>query len=133
MGRYDPYLLMEKPVSKRHGKMPRENRAKQFAPFSAVKGHAEAIQAKEKLVVPRRVLSEDAAEILNRTILRIRKKDIVTAVYYCEEDGQYLQVTGMVSRIDLWEGVLQVVETEILFKNLFDLQIEKFSTLEVEV
>ena len=124
MGKYDAYTNLERPVSKKHGRMLRENRAKQFAPFAAVKGHTEAIHAKEKVVVPRRILSEDAADLLNRKLLQIQKNDIVTAVYYSEEDCQYLQVTGMLARIDFISHVLQVVETEILFDHLYDLQIE---------
>lgn len=124
MGKYDAYTNLEKPVSKKHGRMLRENRAKQFTPFAAVKGHTEAIRSKEKIVVPRRILSEDAAELLNRNLLRLQKNDIVTAVYYSEEDLQYLQVTGMVARIDRISHILQVVETEILFDHLYELQIE---------
>lgn len=125
MGKYDAYTNLEPPVSKKHGRMLRQNRAKQFAPFAAVKGHAEAIRSKEKIIVPRRILSEDAAELLNRKLLQIQKNDIVTAVYYSEEDCQYLQVTGMVAKIDFTCYVLQVVETEILFDHLYDLQMER--------
>ncbi len=43
-------------------KMCREERAKQFMPFAALKGHMEALRAKEKIVVSRQELSEEYEE-----------------------------------------------------------------------
>ena len=43
-------------------KMSREERAKQFMPFAALKGYPEALQKKEKIVVPKVELSEDYQE-----------------------------------------------------------------------
>ena len=49
-------------------KMSREERAKQFMPFAALKGYEEALKEKEKIVVPRRELSEETKEQLDRRI-----------------------------------------------------------------
>ena len=35
------------------GRMNREDRAKQFMPFAALKGYPEALRKKEKIVVPK--------------------------------------------------------------------------------
>lgn len=43
-------------------KMSREERAKQFMPFAALKGHMEALRAREQIVVPREELSEEYKE-----------------------------------------------------------------------
>ena len=40
--------------------MPASRRAKQFAPFDALKGLKEAIAEKERIPTPRRILAEDA-------------------------------------------------------------------------
>ena len=40
-------------------KMSREDRAKQFMPFAALKGYSEALRKKERIIVPRRELSEE--------------------------------------------------------------------------
>ena len=39
--------------------MSRENRAKQFMPFAALKGLEEALEKKEKIVVPKAELCDD--------------------------------------------------------------------------
>ena len=45
-------------------KMNREERAKQFMPFAALKGYPEALRKKEKVVVPKKELSEEYQEEL---------------------------------------------------------------------
>ena len=44
-------------------KMSREERAKQFMPFAALKGHTEALRKKEKIRVEKQELSEEYKEI----------------------------------------------------------------------
>ena len=85
-------------------KMSREERAKQFMPFAALKGYPEALRQKERIVVSKAEVSEEYAEVLNRKLQQVRKNDIVTVIYF--SNGEYLQKTGMVSRIDETARVL---------------------------
>lgn len=105
-------------------KMSREERAKQFMPFAALKGYEEALKEKEKIVVPRRELSEETKEQLDRRLPGIRRGDMITVIYYCQ--GEYLKLTGMVSRIDTDARVLKIVNTKITFEDLFQIQGEQF-------
>ncbi|WP_418539547.1 YolD-like family protein [Massilistercora timonensis] len=98
--------------------MSREERAKQFLPFAALKGYPAALRRKEKIVVPKVEFSEDYQERLDRRLRQIRVQDVVTAVYFRE--GEYLKVTGMVSRIDRTARVLKIVNTKIPFDDLYD-------------
>lgn len=98
--------------------MSREERAKQFLPFAALKGYPAALRRKEKIVVPKVEFSEDYQERLDRRLRQIRVQDVVTAVYFRE--GEYLKVTGMVSRIDRTAKVLKIVNTKIPFDDLYD-------------
>ena len=59
-----------------------ENRAKQFMPFSALKGYEEALRAKEKIVVEKKELSEEQAAELDYRLHQIRKNDMVKVVYF---------------------------------------------------
>lgn len=104
-------------------KMSREDRAKQFMPFAALKGYEEELRKKEKIVVPKIELSEERKDELDRQFIKIRKKDIVTAVYFCR--GEYLKVTGMVSRIDTDARLLVIVNTKIPFEDLYDITLDK--------
>ncbi len=103
-------------------RMSREDRAKQFMPFAALKGYPEALRKKEKIIVPRMEFSEEYKEELDRKLRKVRKNDIVTVVYYCQ--GEYLKLTGMVARIDETAKVLKIVNTKILFEDLCDVQEE---------
>lgn len=100
-------------------KMPREERAKQFMPFAALKGYEEALHKKEKLTVSRMELSEEYQEALDRELRQVQKNEIVTVVYFCR--NEYLRQTGMVSGIDKTARILRVVNTNILFDDIYSL------------
>ena len=60
--------------------MSREDRAKQFMPFAALKGYEEALRKKEKIIVPGPVLSEEYKEELDRKLRQVKKNDMITVV-----------------------------------------------------
>lgn len=97
-------------------KMAREERAKQFMPFAALKGYPEALRAKEKVVVARTELAEDYKEELNWQLAQIKQMDVISVVYF--SNGEYLKVTGVVSRLDVTARVLKVVQTKIAFDDI---------------
>lgn len=99
--------------------MPREERAKQFLPFAALKGYDEALRKKERIVVPKPELAEDYKEELDFKLRQIKKNDIVTVIYFCRDE--YRKITGMVSRIDTIARVITVVNTKIDFDDLVDI------------
>lgn len=103
--------------------MSRAERAKQFMPFDALKGLREALKEKEKIIVPKVELSEYAKSILDRKLQQVEKNDMITVVYF--EKGEYLKVTGMVSRLDISSRNLKVVNTKIAFDDIYDIQGEK--------
>lgn len=104
-------------------KMDRADRAKQFMPFDALKGFREALEEKERIVVPKRELSEEQKEELDFKLRQVRKKDIVTVEYF--HDGEYVQVTGMVSGIDEAGRVLKIVNTKIETGDIVELREER--------
>ena len=102
-------------------KMCREERAKQFMPFAALKGHMEALRAREKVVVPRKELSEEYREALDRRLRQVKRNDVITVVYFCR--SEYLRMTGMVSKIDETARILKIVNTKISFEDLYDIEL----------
>lgn len=102
-------------------KMSREERAKQFMPFAALKGYELALREKEKIVVPKMELSEDYKEQLDRIMHWVEKNDMVMVVYFCK--GEYLKVTGMVARKDENARVLKIVNTNIPFSDIYEIEI----------
>ena len=101
--------------------MPVAERAKQFMPFAALRGLPEALAEKEKVRVPRRVLSDEQMEILNQKLLRLCRGEIVTVVYYDETERTYRQLTGVVTRVEAHRCLLQIGQASIAFGDLFDL------------
>lgn len=95
------------------------DRAKQFMPFAALKGYEEALRRKEKIVVEKVELSEEMKDELDRQFQQIGQNDIITVVYYAEEE--YLQITGMVAKIDIDARILKVVNTKIPFENIYSI------------
>lgn len=106
-------------------RMSREERAKQFMPFAALKGYELALREKERIVVPKKELSEDYQEELDYKLRQINKNDMVEMVYF--QDGEYLKVTGMVSRLDKAARLLKVVNTKINFDDIYDIEIKNAS------
>lgn len=103
--------------------MTREERAKQFMPFAALKGHAEALKKREKVVADKIELSEEYLETLNREMSRIQKGDMVTVVYFYK--NEYLKLTGMVSRIDETAKILKIVNTRVAFADIYAIMKER--------
>lgn len=102
-------------------RMSREDRAKQFMPFAALKGYPDALRKKEKIVVPKVELSEEYEEELDRKLHQVHKSDIITVVYFSK--NSYLKLTGMVSRIDETARVLKIVNTKIAFEDIFQIEL----------
>lgn len=106
-------------------KMSREMRAKQFQPFAALKGYSEALRRKEKIIVPRMEFSEEYQEELDRKLRQVCRNDMVTVVYFCK--GEYLKVTGMVTRIDPTARIITVVNTKIPLGDIYNITKESRS------
>lgn len=100
-------------------KMSREDRAKQFMPFAALKGYPDALREKEKIVVPKREISEERARDLDRKLRQLRRREMVTVIYF--RKGEYLKITGLLSGIDETARTLTVVNTKIAFLDIYDI------------
>ena len=114
----DAYYIRPERVPGRP-QMTREERAKQFMPFAALKGYPAALRKKEKIVVPKAELSEEQAGLLDRKLRCVEKNDMVSVIYFFREE--YL----MVSRMDQTARILKVVNTRIPFDDIYDIAVEK--------
>lgn len=101
--------------------MPPSRRAKQFAPFDALKGLKEAIARKEHVPEPRRELSEDAIAEINAKLTMLKPGSWVTVVYYCNYTQEIHQLTGQVSKVDSYWKTLEIGNVSIDFAELYQL------------
>ena len=111
---------------KSHAKMSHLDRAKQFSPFAALKGYETALRVKEKVLVPRIELSEEAQAELDRKLHMIAKGDLVTVIYFHRfagsDVGEYLQITGRISKIELERRMLRVQDRRILTDDIYSIE-----------
>ena len=100
-------------------KMSRVERAKQFMPFSPLKGLEEALAERARIPVPRAELAPDAAELLDRRLKTLQAGESVTAVFYTP-NGQKT-VTDRVMAVDLRARTLVLGDLSIAFDDLYAL------------
>lgn len=98
------------------GKMDRENRAKQFMPFSALKGYEEALRQEEQIVVPQIEFSDEYMEELGRKLQQLQPGEWVCVEYYW--NGIYKKISGSVRKIDLTYRYLWIDDVKIGFDSL---------------
>jgi hypothetical protein len=122
--------------SKARPRMDLSNRAKIFLPFAALKGYEEEISKKQKIVVPKSELSEDMKERLDLRFRQIASKlqnknhPMVTVIYFKKDleadTGIYLELTGMVAKLDSNLRFIQLVNNRINLDDIYDIYGEIF-------
>lgn len=113
--------------------MPKDlkQRAQIFQSFDALKGFREILRETERVIVPRKVLSEDDLDMLDRKIKMIKNGMIIKIIYYY--NGQYIQLEGKVSKINLNTRFLQIVKTKINLKDVVDIKSDDFPDIFDEI
>ena len=97
-------------------RMIRQERAKQFAPFDALRGLREALAKKERGEV-----SEEAAAEIEATLIKLKKGDRVRALIF--DDGYYVTVEGQVTNFNVPFRYIKIEDGKIPFSDLYDLRI----------
>ena len=103
--------------------MDRIQRAHIFSAFDALKGFREMLKEKERVVVSKRMLSEDDLEVLNQKVHAIEKGMMITLIYF--DNGDYVQRTGRVVKVNFDEQYIQIIKSKIPFKSIVDIQAEE--------
>ena len=98
-------------------KMSRADRAKQFAPFDALKGLHETIKIKEyeheRIVCGE--IGEDEIKEISAVLLSLEKGDVVELCFF--RDGHMLNLTG-VAKVDVFNQKIFVGAFEISFDDI---------------
>lgn len=102
-----------------HNKNERAARAQIFQPFDALKGLKECIRQKERVIVPKKKLSSDALEVLDQQFQQVKVGVMIRVVYYDVDD--YVQVTGMVTKVNLDALVIKIVDQMISIHHIVDI------------
>ena len=99
--------------------MDRSERAKQFAPFDALRGLREALEKKEleHERQEQRMRTEEETEALERVLAVLTRGQRAEALFYA--GGFYLQARGVVEDIDLVRRILRIGDGRIAFEDLY--------------
>jgi len=105
--------------------MPVSERAKQFAPFSAMRGLDYALAKKEEelLCEDKKQLSEEAVCSLNRLLCRLCEGMGVRVRFYDDRLCRYVTQIGLVEAHDRMYGTLRVNGRVILYDEISGLEI----------
>lgn len=127
MGRYQSIISMHRPVSEKHGKMGRVERAKQFAPFAALKGFEDAIGRESRTLLPKPTLSKEMTEQIDQILRSIQAGDIVSISYFVQDDtvpqyGTVNVVSGVLQKIDTVERVAYIAGITIPLDDILDVK-----------
>ena len=95
------------------------DRAKQFMPFSSLRGFDEEVRKKERVEIDKKTLSEEEQLLLSQKVSSLKKGDLVTVLYYLY--GEYKKTTGIITAIDLTLKNITVVKTKIEFDDIYSL------------
>ena len=102
----------------------REERAKLFAPFDAMKGLTEALRDREErhARVQRHEISEEQAEENSRVILKLERG--MTVEIYCHHAFHDVVIRGRVTGLDMARKMLSLDGENILFDDIYAVSIK---------
>ena len=100
--------------------MSRKDRAKQFAPFDALKGLHEALKLKEYEHdrIAKGDVSQEQIELISRTLLDLEKNDVVEVKYFL--DGYNKIITGK-ARVVILSQELKINNIKVSFDDIIEL------------
>ena len=131
---YRKIIHLPRPTSGRTP-MAVERRAKQFAPFAALRGLDETIRQQEIIYEPKRDLSEEKKNELDMKLRILAYGMKIQATYFQKSwknplIGQYHTLSGTVEFFDP-SVHLRIDDTEIQIQDICDLTGDVFETIEI--
>ena len=133
--RYDDIINLTRPKSKRHPKMPLQDRAAQFSPFAALSGFEDGIKETARKTVIKKELDDNEKNIINENLTKLSeyitasKESVEVFIEYFIEDsrkqgGKYCTKTGKVKKIDIYNHTLTFTDSvKVAIRDLIRLDI----------
>lgn len=102
----------------------REERAKLFAPFDAMKGLKEALRDREErhARVARHEISDEQAEENSRVILKLERG--MTVEVYCHHAFHDVIIRGRVTGLDLAKRRLKLNGETVMFEDIYAISLD---------
>lgn len=129
---YDDIINMPHHVSNTHAHMSMHDRAAQFAPFTALTGHNDAIRETARVTEREKNIDDDMKSVLDERIAYIRynisSKPGVSIDYFVpdekKEGGRYFNIKGNVEKLDFYKKIIRLTDgKEISVENIINIEI----------
>ena len=136
---YEDIVNLPPHISKRHPQPTMMDRAARFAPFAAITGYEEMVLEEARVTEEWVDLTESALEQLNERLVVLQEhlleQQEITITYFKPDlrksGGAYVEHTGIVKRIDLYEHLLVMIDgKKIGIESIYKLSGEIFNELE---
>lgn len=136
---YEDIVNLPPHISKRHPQPTMMDRAARFAPFAAITGYEEMVLEEARVTEEWADLTESALERLNEQLIILQEhlpeQPEITITYFEPDQrkagGAYVDHTGIVKRIDLYEHLLIMTDDKkIRIESICDLSGEVFHEFE---
>lgn len=129
-GRYDDIINLPHHVSGKHPRMSMQDRAAQFAPFAALRGHSDAIQEVCRYVDAKIELTEDDKAAIDK-YLQLLKSSLaqhpqVVVTYFVPDSrkagGVYQVMQGELKKVDEWNHCIVMTHgCSIAFEDILEI------------
>ena len=96
------------------------DRARQFLPFNSLKGYYDLTRKQEIIKEKRKTLADEELAILSFKFNNLKRGMLVKVKYY--QDYGYVTLEGMISNIDLVYRKIRIVEKNIDFNDIIDIE-----------
>ena len=97
-----------------------QDRAKQFLPYSSLRGFEAIVEKRRDIKCPRRELLDDAAEELSRRLVALSEGARCRVTYYLTD--KYASIEGIVKRIDIIGRRLILESVTIPIDDIFSIE-----------
>ena len=129
--KYDDIINHKHHESLHHPRMPRINRAAQFAPFAALTGYESAIEEAGRLTESKIILEEGAKVELDEELRKLIESDMMAEAeitYFTPDDvkegGHFALFKGKIKNIDEMSG-------ELISKNGIRIKLESITKIKI--
>ncbi len=99
------------------------DRARQFLPFDALTGFKQEIRKRERIIVNKKELAEDEAEILNLKLTSMRVGMMIKVIYF--DKDHYIKKEGILSDIDFLYKTIKIVKTVINVDDIVNIEADE--------
>lgn len=100
---------------------PHPDRARQFMPFSALKGYYKLVQEQEREVQEKRELTPEKAQEISQALATIKPGNMVQLTFY--DKNAYITRKGVITNMDCTYRKLTLVRQSILFDDIYTIQL----------